>query len=81
MALNGCSFPPFLRVHMELYRNKLCTWIMQIKADSRKMTSSVTAAVKKLLEHKLVWCFLGSFWTEPDKQNGEAAFSARITPE
>lgn len=54
---------------------------MQVKKTQRDYKFCHRAEVKKLLEHKLIWCFLGSFWTEPDKQNGEAAFNAMITPE
>lgn len=84
----GAAFPLslflllVLWLHMELYRNKFCTWITQVKEDSEKDDKFChQATVKKLLEHKLFWCFLGSLWTESDKQNGEAAFNARITLE
>lgn len=83
----GAAFPLSLFLLLglwldtELYRNKFCTWIMQIKADSDEDDKFChRAAVKKLLEHKLFQCFLGSFWREPDKQNGEAALQCKDNP-
>lgn len=87
MALNGC-FLPFLTPapcplapHGALQKQILHSDYAGKEDSERDYKFCPRAAVKKLLEHKLIWCSLGSFWTELDKQNGEAAFNAMITPE